>query len=181
MAGMGRCLCLATLLVLPVLGSDPSWASSNPQRSHPFEQFSRHRISFAYPSHWYVTTRRLSTGIEPVPRFAVGNFRFRRTAQDEGPCLAGIGNQRPVKGVFAYLREALGADRNLSRFPPRPVRFRLPARRDNAACMGPGTRQYSFKDSGRAFYLWMSVGPKATPTARRWFRRLVSGMDIQPR
>ena len=173
-------ICLAALLLL-VLGSDASSGVAHLARAQAPERFSRHGISFTYPSRWYITTSRLSTGIEPVPRFAIGNFRFQRTAQDEGPCLAGIGKQRPPKGVFAYLREARGADRKLSRFPPRPASFRLPTRHDNAACMGPGTRQYTFKDSRRAFYLWMSVSPGATPTARRWLRRLVNTLDIQPR
>jgi hypothetical protein len=94
--------------------------------------------------------------------------------------LGRIGKQRSAKGVFAYLREARGADKNLSRFPPRPLRFRLPTRQDNAACLGPGTRQYTFRDSRRAFYLWVSVAPGATPTARRWLRELLTAMDIQP-
>jgi hypothetical protein len=138
-------------------------------------------ISFDYPASWYVTTRPLSNGLQPIYRFAVANFRVHRTGRDSGPCLAGIARQRRQDGVLAFSREATGADAKLSRFPPRPQSFSLPKQSDQSGCLGRGTATVVFRDSGRAFYLWISVGPKATNGDRRALKRLLEGMTISAR
>jgi hypothetical protein len=143
--------------------------------------FSSHGISFAYPSAWHATTNPLSNGTEPVYRFAVGNFRFHRTARDTGPCLSGIAKQRPKNGVLAFMREALGADRrrSLPRTPSRPKHFSLPRRSDNAWCLGPRTGASVFHTAGRVFYLAMSVGPTASRADKRHLRTLLNAMTIK--
>src|SRR5205085_11896795 len=104
-------------------------------------RFSNRGISFSYPSSWYLTTRPLSNGVEPVYRFAVGNFRFHRTPRDVGPCLQGIAKQRTSTGVLAFIREAVGTDARRAHAGPRPKTFRLPAPTVHAACLGPGPGQ----------------------------------------
>jgi len=141
-------------------------------------RFSNRGISFAYPSSWYVTTRPLSNGVEPIYRFAVGNFRFHRTPRDVGPCLEGIARQRPAGGVLAFMREATGADARRSRVAPRPAAFRLPTPSDRAACLGPGSSQVAFRQGGRVFYLWISVAPKAPAVARTQLTQLLDSMKI---
>jgi hypothetical protein len=143
--------------------------------------FSNHGISFSYPAAWRATSRPLSNGLEPVYRFAVGNFRFHRTASDLGPCLAGIAKQRPGNGVLAFMREALGADARRARSTARPKNIRLPRRSDQAACLGSGTGEIAFHQSGRVFYLWISVGPHASRADKRRLRGLLNSMTIKPR
>jgi len=143
--------------------------------------FSDHGISFAYPSGWYATTKPLSNGTEPIYRFAVGNFRFRRTPRDLGPCLSGIAKQRPRNGVLAFMREALGADRrrSLPRTPARPRDISLPRRSDQAWCLGRGTREIAFHRSGRVFFLAISVGPTASRADKRRLHTLLNAMGIK--
>lgn len=143
--------------------------------------FSSHGISFTYPSGWHATTKPLSNATEPVYRFAVGNFRFRRTPQDVGPCLSGIGKQRPKSGVLAFMREALGSDRrrSLPRTRARPRDIRLPLRSEQAWCLGRGTGEIVFHQAGRVFYLAMSVGPTASRADKRRLHALVNGMKIK--
>lgn len=145
--------------------------------------FSSHGISFAYPSGWHATRKPLSNGIEPVYRFAVGNFRFHRTSRDTGPCLSGIAKERPRNGVFAFMREALGADRrrSLPRTPSRPKHFSLPRRSDDAWCLGPRSGQSVFHAKGRVFYLGTSIGPTASRADKRRLRALLNAMTIKSR
>jgi hypothetical protein len=147
-------------------------------------RFDRHGIAFEYPSRWFVTTRPLSNGANPIYRFTVSTSPVRRTSADEGPCLPGVARQLRRTAVLAYLREALGADRALSlpRLPRRPRSFRLPTSADRSLCgFDRGSRWVPFKEAGRAFYLGVYVGPKATMTARRALQSLLDGMQIESR
>jgi hypothetical protein len=143
--------------------------------------FERKGIGFDYPASWYVTTRPLSNGVQPIYRFALANFRVHRTPRDLGPCLEGIARQRRPDRVLAFMREATGTDAKLDRFPRRPRSFPLPRRDDQVACLGPGTSGLLFRDSGRAFYLWISVGPNASAADKRALRQSLDGMTIARR
>ena len=147
-------------------------------------RFDQNGIAFQYPRSWFVTTRALSNGINPKYRFAVSSVPVQRTAEDLGPCLSGIAKQLPDDAVLAYLREALGADRraSLPRMQPRPQSFRLPTRTDNSLpCFGQGGRWVPFRESGRAFYLGLYIGPKASPANARALGRLVNDIRIASR
>jgi hypothetical protein len=142
-------------------------------------RFSSRGITFLYPSSWYVTTKPLSNGVEPVYRFAVGNFRFHRTARDIGPCLEGIAKQRAARGVLAFMREAIGTDARRTRAGPRPKTFRLPSATEQTACLGSGSNQVVFREAGRTFYLWISIAPKAARAARGQLKALLNSMTIK--
>ena len=134
------------------------------------KRFDRYGIRFHYPESWFVTTRPLSNGTNPVYRFAVSTVPVRRTRADEGPCLPGVAKQLPAAAVLAFLREALGYDRtrSLPRMPRRPRNFRLPNRSDSFLCgFKRGSLWLPFRDRGRAFYLGIYVGPEATAAVRR--------------
>jgi hypothetical protein len=164
----------ATILVLTAAMCPFAGAST-------LDRFARHGIAFAYPNSWVVTTEALSNGINPKYRFAVSITPVRRTATDLGPCLAGVAKQLAENAVFAYLREALGADRraSLPRMQPRPRHFRLPTPADaSLPCFGRGGRWVPFRAGGRAFYLGLYVGPKASPPDIRTLGRLIDGMRI---
>lgn len=150
----------------------------------PAERFDRNGIVFQYPDSWFVTTKPLSNGVNPTYRFTASTHPVRRTPRDSGPCLPGIGEQLPRTAVLAYLREAVGADRRFSlpRMTTRPKHFRLPTRSDTSLCgFGPGGRWVPFKSGGRAFYLGIYVGPRASAANVRAVSRIIDGMTIEPR
>jgi hypothetical protein len=171
---VGLRIAALTLTMLALL-SGVSGARASPR------MFSSHGISFAYPSAWRATTKPLSNATEPVYRFAVGNFRFHRTPRDIGPCLSGIAKQRPRNGVLAFMRESLGADRrrSLPRTPARPKDISLPRRSEQAWCLGRGTGEIAFHESGRVFYLAISVGPTASRADKRRLHTLLNAMRIK--
>ena len=147
-------------------------------------RFDHNGIAFQYPRSWFLTTRALSNGINPTYRFAVSSVPVQRTAEDLGPCLSGVAKQLPDDAVLAYLREALGADRraSLPRMQPRPQGFRLPNRTDNSLpCFGHGGRWVPFRESGRAFYLGLYIGPKASPASARALGRILNDIRIDSR
>jgi hypothetical protein len=130
-----------------------------------------------------VTTKPLSNGSSPDYRFAVATWPVRRTPRDQGPCLAGIRKQRPANGALAFIREEVGAarQRSLPGVSPRPERFRLPTRTDgDYGCLGRGSLLHIFKEQRRVFYLWISIGPRASAETRRELRRILDSLDIQP-
>lgn len=144
--------------------------------------FAANGISFQYPHEWFVTTERLSNGIDPRYLFAVSSHSIRRTPQDTGPCLPGVARQIPNDGVLVYLREAVsGRDPSLRRMQPRPRRFRLPTRSDNALCGFPRGRWIPFRSGGRAFYLGVYVGEEATMAKINAVKRVIDGMRIASR
>lgn len=165
-------------MVMAVLLASPSSAGRELKR------FDRCGIAFEYPSQWFTTTRPLSNAVNPAYRFVVSNVPVRRTRADVGPCLPGIAKQLPTNAVLAYLREALGRDRvrSLPRMSKRPRSFRLATRAGRSLCgFGPGARWVPFTDAGRAFYLGVFVGVRASAQERHALKRLLEGMQIDPR
>jgi hypothetical protein len=155
-----------------------------PAAAADLRRFDRSGIAFSYPSHWHVTTARLSNGINPDYRFAVSTVPIRRTKNDLGPCLPGIASQLPRDGALVYLREALGSIRagSLPRMPDRPRTFPLPRRSDRRLCgFDGGGLWFPFRQRERAFYLAVYVGPAASAARRSAVRRLLAGLTIRAR
>jgi hypothetical protein len=85
-------------------------------------------------------------------------------------------------GVFALVKEVLdGASlrRSLPRLPTKPRPFQLP-KSGRAGCLPPASVQYQFRVAQRAFYVWISIGPKASAKTRAAAARLLDGMWIAP-
>lgn len=152
--------------------------------SEKLKQFHRYGIAFEYPESWFVTTRPISSAGNPLYRFAVSTVPVHRTPADRGPCTPGIAKQLPPDGVLAYLREQLGRRYvaiSLPRMQTRPRSFPLPTASSTALC-GWARRGLwiPFKAKGRAFYLGVYVGPKATKATRRTLKHLLDGLEILP-
>jgi len=147
------------------------------------ERFDGLGISFEYPSTWFVTTERLSNGWDPDYRFAASTVPLKRTRDDEGPCLPGIGRQLPVSGALVFLREARSSTRRArSQLGPLPRRLRLT--RDAVMCglHRPALGAWiGFRVARRVFVLGVHLGPKATKTTERELRRLVASLEVRPR
>ena len=65
--------------------------------------------------------------------------------------------------------------RSLPRLRPRPKRFRLPTH-GQAGCLPAASVAYQFRVAERAFYLWISIGPRASGRTRAALARSLDGM-----
>jgi hypothetical protein len=87
---------------------------------------------------------------------------------------------RPADGAFVLVKEVLdGASlrRSLPRLGTRPKHFRLPTH-GQAGCLEPPSVAYQFRVAKRAFYVWISVGRRASPQTRAALRRALDRMWI---
>lgn len=137
-------------------------------------------VMFSYPADWYVTFRRLDNVTDPRTIFAVASYPIPRGRLDDCPGTRARG--RPDNGVFLLVTEVLdGASlrRSLPRLPARPSHFRLPTD-GRAGCLPAASRVFQFRVGGRAFYVWVSVGPTASPKTRAALAALLNGMRIEP-
>jgi hypothetical protein len=135
-------------------------------------------ISFRYPANWHVTTRRLDDVIDPHTLFAVTSYTVPKGPV--GDCDGTHARSRPVDGVFVLVKEVLdGASlrRSLPRLPTKPRAFQLP-KSGRAGCLAPPSILYQFRVAQRAFYVWISIGPKASAKTRAAVARLLDGMWI---
>jgi hypothetical protein len=135
-------------------------------------------ITFRYPANWHVTTRRLDNVLDPHTLFAASTYQVPSGTVDN--CDGTRASGRPRDGAFVLMKEVLdGASlrRSLPRLPSRPRQFRLPAR-GRAGCLPPASVQYQFRVGKRAFYIWMSIGPRASAATRQALARLLDRMWI---
>jgi hypothetical protein len=135
-------------------------------------------IAFRYPSNWHLTTRRLDDVLDPRTVFAVSTYRLRVGRLDD--CDGTHARGRPSDGAFVLVKELLdGASlgRSLPRLRARPRHFRLPTS-GRAGCLAPRSIAYQFRVAKRAFYVWISIGPKASAQTRAALEALLDGMWI---
>jgi hypothetical protein len=135
-------------------------------------------LSFRYPANWHVTRRRLDDVLDPRTLFAVSTYRLPGGPVDD--CDGTHARGRPADGAFVLVKEVLdGASlrRSLPRLPGRPERFTLPTH-GRAGCLPPASAAYQFRVAKRAFYVWLSVGPRASAQTRSALTRLLEGMSI---
>ncbi len=138
-------------------------------------------IVLSYPANWHVTTRRLDDVLDPHTLFAVSTYKLPAGPRDD--CDGTHAQRRPADGAFVLVKEVLdGASlrRSLPRLPTRPRHFRLPTRRTggSSGCLKPPSLLYEFRVAKRAFYVWLSIGPKASRTTRAAMADLLDGMRI---
>lgn len=137
-------------------------------------------ISFRYPANWHVTSRRLDNVLDPKTVFAVTSYRTPQGPADD--CDGTRARGRPDDGAFLLVKEVLdGASlrRSLPRLPAKPRRFRLPTS-GRVGCLPPASLLFQFRVSSRAFYVWVSVGPRASAKTRAALAALLDGMWIAP-
>jgi hypothetical protein len=135
-------------------------------------------VVFRYPANWHVTRRRLDNVFEPRTLFAVSTYELPRGPVDG--CDGTRAGGRPADGAFALVKEDLdGASlrRSLPRLSKRPKHFRLPTS-GGAGCLARPSTLYEFRVAKRAFYVWVSVGRRASPETRAALSRLLDRMRI---
>ena len=116
--------------------------------------------------------------IDPHTLFAVATYRLPRRPVDD--CDGTRARGRPADGAFVLVKEVLdGASlrRSLPRLPVRPSHFRLPTH-GAAGCLPARSVQYQFRVAKRAFYVWISVGSRASAGTRAALTRLLDRMRI---
>jgi hypothetical protein len=138
-------------------------------------------IAIRYPANWHVTTRRLDNVFDPHTLFAVSTYKVPAGPPDD--CDGTRGRGRPGDGAFVLVKEVLdGASlrRSLPRLSTRPRHFRLPTTRTSgqAGCLRPPSVLYEFRVAKRAFYVWLSVGPRASRATRAAMADVLDGMKI---
>jgi hypothetical protein len=135
-------------------------------------------IEVRFPANWHLTTHRLDNVLDPRTLFAVGTYRLRRGSVDD--CDGTRARGRPADGAFALVKEVLdGASlrRSLPRLSARPKHFRLPIH-GQAGCLSAPSVAYQFRVAKRAFYVWISVGRRASPQTRAALTRVLDRMWI---
>jgi len=135
-------------------------------------------ISFRYPANWHLRRQRLDNVLDPHTLFAVATYRLPRRPVDD--CDGTHARGRPADGAFVLVKEVLdGASlrRSLPRLPVRPSHFRLPSH-GAAGCLPAPSVQYQFRVARRAFYVWISVGSRASARTRTALSRLLDWMRI---
>jgi hypothetical protein len=135
-------------------------------------------VSFRYPSNWHLTRRRLDVVTDPRTLFAVSSYAIPKRPIDA--CDGTHARGRPVDGVFVLVKEVLdGASlrRSLPRLRTKPRHFQIP-KSGRAGCLPPASVQYQFRVANRAFYVRISVGPKASAKTRAALATLLDGMWI---
>lgn len=136
------------------------------------------KLSLRYPANWYVTTRRLDYVVDPHTLVAVAAYVIPTDAGAK--CDGTQGRGRPADGAFVLIKELLdGASlkRSLPRPRPRPTHFRVPTA-GRAGCLPANSAVYQFRIAQRAFYVYVSVGPRATAATRRAVARVLDTMRI---
>ena len=140
----------------------------------------RPSISFTYPASWHVTTHRLDNVLDPKTLFAVTSYRPPKRPPDDCPGSRARG--RPASGAFVLVQEELdGASlkRSLPRLRAKPRHLSVPTS-GAVSCLPPASRLYQFRLAGRAFYVWVSIGPRASPATRAAVATLLDGIWIAP-
>jgi hypothetical protein len=135
-------------------------------------------IAFRYPANWYVTRRRLDDVFDPRTLFAVSTYKLPTGGIDD--CDGTHARGRPADGAFVLVKEILdGASlrRSLPRLKARPTHFRLPTH-GQAGCLAPPSAAYQFRVGKRAFYVWLSVGRRASTSTRAALTRVLDRMRI---
>jgi hypothetical protein len=148
-------------------------AAARPAAAAPLTAFRSHGVAFRYPRAWHVTTRRLDNVIDPHTIAAVSSYAVLRGPHED--CDGTRARGRPQGGAFVLVKEVLdGASRRLGlrRLGPKPRHFSLPAS-GRAGCLPPVSTVLQFRAAGRVFYIFVSVGPRATAQTRLAVEHLV--------
>ncbi|MDX6475923.1 MAG: hypothetical protein QOH95_1434 [Gaiellaceae bacterium] len=178
---------LAALLVVAVLastssvesrGSVDAGRSAPPSKRLNGVTLPDDKVSLTYPFNWYATTRHLDNVLDPRTLVAVASYVIPGGPAED--CFGSRARGRPVDGVFVLVKEVLdGASlkRSLPRLPERPRRFQIPSS-GRSGCLPPNSAVYQFRVGQRAFYVFVSVGPRTTAATRQALRRVLDTMTI---
>ena len=144
--------------------------------------YSRANVSFRYPAGWHVTTRRLDQVIDPRTLFAVASYLVPKGPPDTHH-VPGYARGLPVNGAFILVAEVLDHASLvivLPRLHHRPRHFVLPT--ENAGgCLRCASTTFQFRARSRAFYIYATIGPKASAPTRKAAQAVLDSLIVSPR
>jgi hypothetical protein len=162
----------AAVATVPALAGD---AGSSPRPSRLFVDRGQ-GISLRYIDGWHVSNQRLNGIIDPVQRFVVSSYRIGPPSRSSGGAEGGYAP--PADGVLAQLSE--DAPAHLSGFPARLHKLTTIPKLRDVGCGLAGDRwaEIMFKQHGRAFYLFIGIGARASHAARAQLLATVNTLVI---
>jgi len=140
-------------------------------------------ISFALPAGWQVTTSRINGVRDPVTVFTATSFRLRHIHPAPGLCSRTLQEQWRLDGAYVQLteeRDGASRRRMLPRTPSRPRHFRLDAEGAGGLCTPPNSGELTFREHGRAFYLFYGFGTRAATATHAQAMQLLDSLRIEP-
>ena len=153
---------LAAALVLPGFGSPSGDAV-----------FRGPAIVLRYPDSLFVSNRPLNWWGNPAQRFVLSNYRVPGNRPN------GNGDYTPpATGVIAQLVEDVPPPDPDFKAPPRSKRFTLPKLTNRMEGFGKRWAEFSFRDHGRGFTLFIGVGRLAPASQVALVLRTLDGLTI---
>lgn len=142
-------------------------------------------IGFQVPKGWSLTLGRINGVVDPVTVFTVSTFRLRPggTASD-GLCSKPLRRAWRADGGYVQLteeRDGASLRRMLRRVPRRPRHFVLDAKGSGGLCTPPNSGELTFREHGRAFYVFYGFGRKAPKLVHAQAGALLNGIRISRR
>jgi hypothetical protein len=147
-------------------------------------RFDRDGIAFRVPEGWSLTLGRLNGVVDPVTVFTVSTFRVRPGGTSTGICSTRLRRSWRANGAYLQLteeRDGASLRRMLRRVPRRPRHFVLAARGWGGLCTPPDSGELTFREHGRAFYVFYGLGRKAPRRVRAQAAALLDRIRIARR
>ena len=166
---------VAAIVTVVAVGFVPSGAGAG-------TAFDRGGISVRVPKGWSLTQRRINGVLDPVTVFTVSTFRVGTGGTSTGGiCSPPLRHAwRPDGGYLQLTEERDGASlaRMLRRVPRRPRHFRLNGTGWGGLCTPPDSGELSFREHGRAFYVFYGFGRTAPKRLRAQAVAMLDAMRI---
>lgn len=140
-------------------------------------------ISLVLPAGWHVTTARVNGVRDPVTVFTATSFRLRHIRPAPGLCSRALQDQWRVDGAYVQLteeRDGASRRRMLPRTQRRPRHFRLDAKGAGGLCTPPNSGELTFREHGRAFYVFYGFGRRASTTTHAQAMHLLDSLRVEP-
>jgi hypothetical protein len=143
--------------------------------------YPRDRLSIVLPAAWHVTSARINGVVDPVTIFTATSFPLRHPHPSDGLCSATLQRQWHVRGAYVQLteeRDGASRKRMLRRVPPRPRHFKTDVKGAGGLCTPADSGEITFREHGRAFYVFYGIGRRASPVTRSGVRALLDSLRI---
>jgi hypothetical protein len=146
--------------------------------------FDRDGIAFRLPTGWSLTLGQINGVLDPVTVFTASTFSVRPGGASAGICSKRLQRSWRANGGYLQLaeeRDGASRKRMLRRVPRRPRHFVLAATGWGGLCTPPDSGELTFRQHGRAFYVFYGFGRKAPQRIRAQAERLLDRMQISRR
>lgn len=147
-------------------------------------RFRRDGVSVQVPNGWRVTVGRVNGVLDPVTIFTASTFSIRLRSTSRGICSPALQQAWRSNGGYVQIteeRDHASLARVLRRVLPRPRHFVLDAWGQGGLCTPADSGKLTFKQSGRAFYVFYGIGRAAPRVVRAQAHALLDGMKIARR